>query len=82
MNVTKTQPTPVYTFWNSTKSLSEDGGEVVLPPAPHPSSLPEVEIGLRTKDYNNMRKLFKIINEGIRNIYYTHSHLVKCRKFS
>ena len=75
LKATKTQPTPVYTFWNFTKSLSGRGEWFYRPSS-------EVEIWLRTKDYNNMRKLFKIINEGIRNIYYTHSHLVKCRKFS
>ena len=36
LKVTKTQPTPVYTFWNFSKSLSEG---IVLPPPPptHPS---------------------------------------------
>ena len=38
LKVTKTQPTPVYTFWKFSKSLS---GRVLLPPSPT-----EVEIGL------------------------------------
>ena len=40
LKVTKTQPTPVYTFWKISKSLSEGGGVVLLPPPPG------VEIGL------------------------------------
>ena len=41
LKVTKTQPTPVYTYWNFSKSLS-GGGRGVPPP------LPKVEIGLKS----------------------------------
>ena len=50
LKVTKTQPTPVYTFWNFSKSLSGWGGGSFRPLPP----LPEVEMGLSPVKLNNI----------------------------
>ena len=71
--VAKTQPTPVYTFWNFWKSLNGGvvgGVGVVLPPLPPP---PKVEIGLRNMKYD-------WIKSNKRNAWYVTVAMVKVIK--
>ena len=64
LKVTKTQPTPVYTFWRFSNSLSGRGGRVILPPAP-----PELEIGLTLLNHSLHHRLHVTILYSV-HIYF------------
>ena len=55
LKVTKAQPTPVYTFWNCSKSLTRGEGDFTAPPSPY-----EVEIGLMEKKTLSLNSSIKM----------------------